>query len=610
MKKISLATSCILFLTASLFAQLPMTRSTYTAPYVPLVYPAATLSTATGDDVAQSAIPIGFTFNYLGTNYTAIGLNTNGVASFDVAMSNTGTNSNLYTATAPQTSLAPWWDDLWSDTVLYQLQGVPGSQTFTIQWTNSLSYFQTATQRLNFQVILHEGTNEIEFAYGNVVAGTMNNAESASIGIEGAVGGNGNYLDAVTGSAFTSNGMNRASTKWPDHNFRFTPGAPTPIAGGTYTVGVAGNYFSLSEAIADINHKGISGPVVLSLIDATYDAAPANGHNIFPMLIGPVAGSSSTNTISILPVSGSANLNYDGMLGGNCGNQAATNSISTTTEPILGIVGGNYISVSNLNLNCAANGVVDQGISVINSSATAGSQNNVFTGINVSLSRTNATSIGIEQRVPTAPTNATGANSNNAYINLNIANVYTGIFLSGNANFPDLNCQIGTSSPTSFNMIGSALPNDIGNGTTATYGIRATSQSGVNIFNNEIQNVTQAGNSTADGIALELSQGNCNVYMNKVHDISCSSATGTGNITGIRANVANLATPNAQVYNNFVSNINSSYTGAATANRYVKWIWAQSLGGGSGSSSISVDFNNVRMDNSASPNCSGTSFES
>src|ERR1044072_4944109 len=127
MKKLILTLSCGLFLAAGVQAQLAMTRSTFTGTYSPISLPAATLSTATGDDVAQSAIPIGFTFNYLGTNYTAIGVNTNGVASFSPVMSISGTNNNLYANTGPNLSLAPWWDNLWSDTIMYQLQGTPGN---------------------------------------------------------------------------------------------------------------------------------------------------------------------------------------------------------------------------------------------------------------------------------------------------------------------------------------------------------------------------------------------------------------------------------------------------------------------------------------------------
>lgn len=592
-------------------AQLPMTRSTFNAPYVPISLPAATLSTATGDDVAQSAIPIGFTFNYLGTNYTTIGVNTNGVASFDPVMSISGTNNNLYVATAPNNSLAPWWDNIWSDSILYQLQGVPGSQTFTIQWTNSYSYFNTATQRLNFQITLYETSNVIEFSYGAFVPGVAAANESASIGIEGA-GGPGNYLDAVTGSAFTSNGMLNAANEWPAHNFRFTPGVPTVLAGGTYTVGLTGNYFSLSEAIADINHRGISGPVILSLIDANYDVTPANGDNFFPMLLGPVIGSSAANTITVMPASGTSTISSEGTLNGNCGNAAANNVISNANEPILALVGANHVTLQNLNLTCSSTGVVDRGLQVINSSAIVGSQNNNFQGISVTLNRANVGCYGISQQAITVPTNATGANSNNIYLNLNISNVYTGIYLNGNAAFPDQNCVIGNSSPTLFNSIGAATPNDIGAGTggTASYGIRANNQSGVSIYNNEVRNVSHAGFSTVEGIVIDAGVGNNNIFMNKVHDINYTGTLSTANVTGIRTNLANAGANNVNVFNNFVYAVGTAYTGAASATRAVRGIYVQSIGGGNNTSTINVDFNNVRMDNSSSPNISGTCFES
>jgi hypothetical protein len=596
-------------LPGKMFAQLAITRSTFVGAYSPISLPAATLSTASGDDVAQSVIPIGFTFNYLGTNYTTIGLNTNGAASFSAVMSNSGTNNNLFVANNPNLTLAPWWDNIWSDTVLYQLQGTPGSQTFTIQWTNSFSYFNTATQLLNFQVILYEGTNVIEFSYGNVVPGVAAANESASIGIEGATGGAGDYLDAVTGSAFTDNGMLNAANEWPSHNFRFTPGAPSVLAGGSYTVGVAGNYFSLSEAIADVNHRGISGPVTLSLIDAAYDVTPANGDNFFPMLLGPVAGSSVANTITVVPASGNATISSEGTLNGNCGNAAANNIISNTNEPIFSLVGTNYVTLQNLTFSCSPTGVVDRGLQVINSSATFGSQNNMATGITVMLNRGNTNTIGIEQRTLTTPTSAAGANSNNSYTDLNVSNTYVGIYLNGNANFPDMNCIVGNTSPTQFNLIGGANANDIGNGNNASYGIRANNESGVSIYNNEVRNVSQNGVASAEGIVIDAGQGNSNIYMNKVHDINFTGTNNTGNVTGIRANVANAGTHSINVFNNFVYNLGSSYNGPATATKQIRGIYAQSNAGGALTETINVDFNNVRIDGSSAPNVSSTCFD-
>jgi trimeric autotransporter adhesin len=593
------------------FAQLPMTRSTFTGTYNAISLPAATLSTATGDDVAQSAIPIGFTFDYLGTNYTSIGLNTNGVASFSATMSASGTNNNLFVANAPNLSLAPWWDNLISDTVLYQLQGSPGSQTFTIQWTNSLSYFNSSDQLLNFQVVLYETSNVIEFHYGNFVAGTAAPNESASIGIEGATGGAGDYLDAVTGSAFTSNGMLNAATQWPSHHFRFTPGLPTVIPTGVYTVGLAGTYYNLSEAIADLNHRGISGAVTLSLLDANYDATPANGDNFFPMLLGPVAGTSSTNSLSIVPATGFSTITSEGTLNGNCGNAAANNVITNANEPVFALVGLQNADIHNLHITTTGTGVVDRGLSVLNSSATLGSQFNIIQGITVSLDRANTGCYGISQQAITAPTAATGSNSTNSYWNLTISNVYTGIYLNGNTNFPDQGCSVGTSSPSIFNTIGAATPNDIGAGTgnTATYGIRANNQRNVNIYNNEVRNLSHAGTSIVEGIVLDAAQGNCAVYHNKVHDVNYTGATSTANVSGIRANVSNVGGANIKIYNNFVYAIGSSYTGAASATRAVRGIFVQSIGGGGNTDTTNVDFNNVRIDLTGAPNLSSTCFE-
>lgn len=608
-KKFNTTFLYLFFFSSVALAQLPVIRSTFTGPYTPINMPAATLSTASGDDDVQSAIPLGFTFNYLGINYTTIGVSTNGVASFSAVMSPSGTNNNLYVGAAPNLSLAPWWDNIWSDTILYQLQGPPANRTFTIQWTNSLSYNNTATQLLNFQIILHETSDVIEFSYGNMVPGIAAANESASIGIESLVGGAGDYLDAITGSAFTSNGMLNSSTQWPSHNFRFTPGTAAALVGGTYTVGLTGNYYSLSEAIADINHSGIAGPIVLSLIDNVYDVSAANGDNYFPMLIGPVSGSSSFNTITISSFVGTSTITSEGTNNGNCGNAAANNIINNLNEPILALVGASYISLQNIELNCSNSGIVDRGLFVINSSAIVGSQNNLFNGITVALNRGNATSMGIEQRAITTPTAIGGANSTNGYFNLDISNVYNGMYLNGNAAFPDLNSVIGNTSATQFNMIGAATIDDIGNGNTTTYGIRANNQNGVSIYNNEVRNVSQNGNSTAEGIILDAAVGSNNVYTNKVHAINYRGLTNTGNITGIRANLAAVGANSVNIFNNFIYDIGSSYAGVASATRATKGIYVQSIGGGTIASTINVDFNSVRMDNSNSPTLSGTCFE-
>ena len=69
---------------------------------------------------------------------------------------------------------------------------------------------------------------------------------------------------------------------------------------GTKTVGIGGDYTTLTAAISDLNTKDLCGAVNLTLTDATYP------DETFPLVINFNAGSSSVNTITIKPASGNS----------------------------------------------------------------------------------------------------------------------------------------------------------------------------------------------------------------------------------------------------------------------------------------------------------------
>jgi len=77
-----------------------------------------------------------------------------------------------------------------------------------------------------------------------------------------------------------------------------------------------------------------------------------------------------------------------------------------------------------------------------------------------------------------------------------------------------------------------------------------TSISGANVFGNEVRNVTTTGAVEVYGIFLELLQGTCNIYNNKVHDIKTTNTSTSSQIYGIRTDINSSQTCN--VYNNFV----------------------------------------------------------
>jgi large repetitive protein len=604
---------------SSAWAQIAMTRSTFSGAYTPIT---GTVTTATGDGAAATAIPIGFTFNYLGTPYTTLTAVTDGFLSF-TATATSLSNSGLATTTAPNATLAPWWDDLTTSAIQYTTTGTPGSQVFTIQWT-SLSYWTTSTRTINYQVKLYEGTNVIEFWYG-AVSGTNTNAnisESASIGIENTVGGPGNYIDAISGSSFIANGTLN-SAQWPSLNFRFTPGAPTALAAGTYNVGAGQVYPTLWQAVADINHRGISGAITLNLTDATYTDKAAGGNEVFPIVFGPVAGTSAANTITVQ--GNAADLRYAGSTAGSWANGSATGTMfATTAEPILGVSGTDFLTVNNLKLT-ALTGIaigtntgtptrVDRGLAMQNNTATNGATNNVFKNLSITLDRSNVNTMGIDQGQTVAATAQTGCNDNNTYQNFTIKNSYTGMSLgAGGVTFLDNNNKINTQTCSTYNIIGDpATPNDIGNtvSTNAIFGIRATGQSNMTIANCKIQNLTATSTGAIDGIYLPnagsttTSLGNCSIYNNFISAMNANNAA-AAIISGLRINTTANAASVVRVYNNFVSGLSSTST--VTATRRIIGIRAQDIGTGV-AGTISFDFNSVSI-NPAGIACSNACYE-
>jgi hypothetical protein len=171
---------------------------------------------------------IGFTFRYLGVDYIEARINTNGWISLNLSGSDQDSDNNLqlYNTSAPTTVIAPWWDDLLADnssSISFMTQGTSPERIFTVEWKNVLSYSQDATARLNFQVKLHESSNDIEFLYDNVSSGTHSVNEGASIGIKDAIGGPGNFIEPGSGTTNLMVGCLLSNLDWPAVNYKFSP---------------------------------------------------------------------------------------------------------------------------------------------------------------------------------------------------------------------------------------------------------------------------------------------------------------------------------------------------------------------------------------------------
>lgn len=185
----------------------------------------------TGSD-AHSDVSIGFDFTYLGVTYSQVRINTNGWLSLNLSGTDEFSMDNtiLFDTRDPSTALAPWWDNLNADattSISYITAGTSPSRVFIAEWKHILSYYSGATSRLNFQVKLYEGTNVIEFCYGDVESGTHNGLEGASIGIKDATGGQGHFLEASQNSICLILPCLNSTSNWPVTNFRYTPPVPS-----------------------------------------------------------------------------------------------------------------------------------------------------------------------------------------------------------------------------------------------------------------------------------------------------------------------------------------------------------------------------------------------
>ena len=94
-------------------------------------------------------------------------------------------------------------------------------------------------------------------------------------------------------------------------------------------MGTGQTYTTLTEAVADINHRGISGLIVLNLTDATYTDKVAGGNETFPVVFATVSGTSAVNTITLN--GNGADLRYAGAPAGSWNNGSATGTMFGTT---------------------------------------------------------------------------------------------------------------------------------------------------------------------------------------------------------------------------------------------------------------------------------------
>ena len=157
-----------------------------------------TISAVTDDDDNyESDVPIGFTFNFGGTDYTILEVTTNGVLSLDQEGNDEYDKEPLPTTEWAGPALFSWWDDLdpgECGDMYYETVGSAPNRAFIVQW-NDVCHNDCEDclpgEGITIEVALCEGTNNIVYQYldtffgnGNTDLSDANDGGSAAVGLQ------------------------------------------------------------------------------------------------------------------------------------------------------------------------------------------------------------------------------------------------------------------------------------------------------------------------------------------------------------------------------------------------------------------------------------------
>ena len=200
-------------------------------------------SSASTDDVTSGSIALPSNFNFNGTSYSNIYVNTNGFITFGTTAPAGSTYNCISGTTAYGGAIACFNNDMQGSTysgAVCELSYETVVNEFIVQFQDWGKYGNTAATRFNCQVRLNLCNNEIKIVYGNNFV--TNTTYAMIVGLRGSA--NTNFLNrlnntvsptwanTITGTANTSS-VNWTSTSSPASGLTFTY---TPTSGAAYTV--------------------------------------------------------------------------------------------------------------------------------------------------------------------------------------------------------------------------------------------------------------------------------------------------------------------------------------------------------------------------------------
>lgn len=218
------------------------------------------------------SFPDGFTFPFFGTRATTVTASSNGWLGIGLTYSSAVyTNASIPNTGAPNSMVAPFWDDLKPGTggkVVAQLFGTAPNRHAVIQWHKFA--FNTGTADLNFQVVLFEN-GLIELRYATMSGGDSGDLQrstgtSATVGIENAAGTWGHQIGYNTANIVRSNTSLRLMQRLGEGHGRYV--ATLPL--GTHPLQLTATNPVGAAVTATKTAKVVAAPAITKLaVDRT-----------------------------------------------------------------------------------------------------------------------------------------------------------------------------------------------------------------------------------------------------------------------------------------------------------------------------------------------------
>ena len=224
------------------------------------------------DEQKSAVASIGFDFYFERNLYTSFSVESNGLMRLGGTQISVEYSNNIGSSTN-RPKLSTFWDDLstgLNGKVHYKLFGSAPNRVLVVEFNMYYNYGVYTNYNQTSQICLYEGSNEIEFIYGN----GSTNSNSATIGIGGASSSNYLARNHLTNHTFASTSPKQTINTWPGsgRKYRFIP-AYNYWTGAVSSTWEDGNNWSLGFVPTHIDRAlipvTVNQPIVNS-VDSVY----------------------------------------------------------------------------------------------------------------------------------------------------------------------------------------------------------------------------------------------------------------------------------------------------------------------------------------------------